>query len=139
MRPSRMAAEENLSRPAAVLGDVLVRPGESAGYIFDMFGMLDAGREPVVRDHCADAVPRELLAERAVDAEKVFVPRHPGAAVDEEQHREVLLALRQVKIEFVLGLVGVLTVVIRHIANGLDLKRLRGTWLFRSNRRARSD
>ena len=78
MAAGGMAAQEQLVGPAAVVGDVLVRPGEGGGHVLDVFGVLDVRRQAVADDGSPDAVAGEHLAHALVDAEKVAVAEHPA-------------------------------------------------------------
>src|SRR5262249_27444378 len=93
-------------------------------------------RQPVTDDHRAQAVLRVEAAEGSVDAEVVAVAGGPGTAVDEEEHREVLVVLRQVEVELVLLRVCILAVVVGEVLHRLDLERSRlGLLLVRGQRR----
>src|SRR5205807_181177 len=67
---------------------VLRDPGERAGYVLDVLGMLHARRQPVVRDRRPDAARRKGAAEVTVDVLDAVLP---GPSVDEEQQRERFL------------------------------------------------
>ena len=124
MPAGRMAAQEDPVGSAAVLGNVLVRPGERAGHVLDMFGMLHARTETVVRDDGSDPGASEATTDVGIHAQEVLVALHPGAAVNEKHHRKVLGTLGKVQVKLVLDGVRFVASVIGHVLDRLDLKRL---------------
>src|SRR3954471_23189718 len=92
MAAGGVAAHEDLIPATTVLPDVPVGPGEGAGDVLDVLGMLNVGGQPVVRHDSPNTVPSEERTQGAVDAEPTLVATTPGAAVDKQDNREVFLA-----------------------------------------------
>ena len=59
MATGRVAANEELVRPAPIFLDVFRGPGEGQGHVTHMLGVLDPRREPIV-DHQSDALAGQL-------------------------------------------------------------------------------
>src|SRR5262249_38303392 len=100
--PARgMAADEKLVRVAAVVADVLVRPGEGAGHVLDLLRVLYPRPQAIVRQHGADAAAGQEPADRGVKADATLVADRPAAAVDEDDDGVVLLAPGKEQVELV--------------------------------------
>src|SRR4051812_40903110 len=106
MATGGVAADKDLILAAAVLPDVPIGPGEGAGDVLDVLGMLNVRGQPVVRHDRPNTVPSEERTQGAVDAEPTLVATTPGAAVDKQDDREVFLAPGQEEVELVLHRMG---------------------------------
>src|SRR5260370_26689168 len=118
MAAGGMAADKDLIGSAAVFADIGVRPGESAGDILNVLRVHDARRQPIIGNHHAQAMPSPARSELAVESqETAFVPMAPSASVHEEYYRKIFLLFREIKVELVLGRIGVGALVIGHVQN----------------------
>src|SRR5438874_10146997 len=99
-----MAGDKDPVAAAAVLAGVFPCPDEGPGHVLDVGGVLDPGGQSVARQHSHHTAPGQGTPEGAVDrhAEESFlVAEHPAPAVDEDDHRAVLLALGPINVELV--------------------------------------
>src|SRR5437016_4637450 len=108
MAAGGVAADKDLIGSAAVFADIGVRPGKSAGDILNVLRVHDARRQPIIGHHYAQAMPCPARSELAVESqETAFVPVPPRAPVHEEYYRKILAIFREIKVELVLGRIGV--------------------------------
>ena len=86
-----MATDEDLARVAAVIGDMLDRPGEGRGGIVDVGRILRLRAEPVVGRHDRDSRPGQAFADLgAVFRTQVLAAVLQAAAVEPDVGRETL-------------------------------------------------
>ena len=97
-----MADDKNLARIAAVFFDVSAGPAEGVGHVFDVFGVANARRQAVIGEHDDVAALGEIAGDGSVaeDVEDIILAAgDPTAAVQEEQHRSIVLPLGAIDIE----------------------------------------
>src|SRR5262249_36484994 len=92
-----VAKQKDPIRPAAVLGDMPLGPGNGLGTIVDVRRMAEPRREPVVGRNHADALPGETPGHLWDEIERLVAP-DPGAAVDDYHDGEILGIGWQIKV-----------------------------------------
>ncbi len=123
----RMATDEKFVITAPIFMDVLVGPGKRPGHVPNVFGVLDVRGEAVIGTDDADAVAIECPGQNRVNAELVLVALDPAPAMNEQDHRKILMALGNMDVKQVPHGIGVGAVVVRQVAKRLLLEdRWRG-------------
>src|SRR6516162_10131348 len=126
--PARgVAQEKDPICPAAILGDMLLGPGNGLGHVVDVRRMAEPRREPVVRRHHADALPGETSGHLWYEIERLVAP-DPGAAVDEYHDGEILGIGWQIEVQEVAESeeLPILQATISHVPAFLHLEGLAG-------------
>src|SRR5688572_12012874 len=90
-----MTHDENSLRIATVLGDVLVHPADRLGDVVKDGGHLHVGQEAIARRDEDEALVYESLR---LDLDVGPIARYPAAAVNPEDHREILRTFGRVDV-----------------------------------------
>src|SRR4051812_46649480 len=87
---------------AAIVPDILIRPGKGPGHILDVFGVANAGRQAIIGEHNDQAPFGQATCDGtvAVEAEVIILAADdPAAPVEEEEHGTRLLLPGTVDVE----------------------------------------
>ena len=96
LRPGGMAHDEEAVRVAPVLGDVVVHPADRLGDVAHDGPHVDVRQEPVVGGDEDEPLVHERLR---LDLDVRLVAGLPAAAVDPEDHGQVLRTRRRIDVE----------------------------------------
>ena len=90
-----VADDKHLIGVAAVVGDVLLHPGERRGRILDMHRVLNVGREAIVGNRRRNAGGRKALSDERL---AFLVARGQSAAIQRHDDGHALHVLRQIEL-----------------------------------------